>query len=760
MFSIKRSVGVFALLILATAWVLSNQKVEAAGAFNGEDLLHVPMSWCVIQGSPAAANPNITGLNGNTDSDTDAVIWRRHERPTDNIFINQAGVSLRSAINNAWDILNFPIINDTDTTNGQVGDVNGWNVNADGAEFNDLITNCDQAYEDIGRAGIGITAININLFHDNANPMADNNGDGNPDGDTVFDYVGVLGWGGCNESSPGTCATPYDGRIMVIDNQYLYPTVADRTFPPSPADLVGNLQFPITDSPDQLTGHEVGHALSLDHRTNTLALMNPNPDDNSGDGDADNISLNGAEVTALRTNALNVPGVEIDPPGVFTPGNFVAMRVVDRNRDKDIAPYLDLASVKVVLDREKDEVHIGQTLMGLLPLEPEQNLVYAYLVDTDNNSQTGCNPDALKNLGIDSLFEGADLVATATLTGGPIVGFNSVINWFIRSAAAAISSPEISGKAFRCSGDQLVAIDDNLFNIELHTLRMHPHFAQISDGRPIPQDFIAEVNNTINMKISNNSLFEPIVLDKPFRVQAVIMAGGTPQDRLDDTETGKVFELELPSFPHCFAQGEGTPGGTVDVTVEGLLAKEEIHAFVGPDLVLEGIVTDTNGGASIKLPIPLTVEPGLHLVTIGHDRLALTADCHVETTAIDLSQVCASTPPLGAIVGSSGDDVIDGTEGDDVIFGKSGHDIIDGKGGRDIICGGSGNDIISGGLGNDAISGNSGDDVLDGGDGDDTISGNSGNDILDGGNGNDRLDGGTGIDTCINGETYVSCEKP
>lgn len=148
----------------------------ADNTWNGQDTLHVPLSWGIVQGSPAQANPNITGLNGVTDTNTDALIWRRHERPTDNIYVNVTGITFRSAINDSWGTLSFPILADTDTTLGTPGDVNGWNVNVNGVEFNQLITDCDTAWAAMGRAGIGVTAVNVGLFHDDA---------GN--------YVGVIG---------------------------------------------------------------------------------------------------------------------------------------------------------------------------------------------------------------------------------------------------------------------------------------------------------------------------------------------------------------------------------------------------------------------------------------------------------------------------------------------------------------------------------------------------------------------------------------
>ena len=34
---------------------------HAAGQWNGQDLLHVPISWCIVQGSPAETSPNVAG---------------------------------------------------------------------------------------------------------------------------------------------------------------------------------------------------------------------------------------------------------------------------------------------------------------------------------------------------------------------------------------------------------------------------------------------------------------------------------------------------------------------------------------------------------------------------------------------------------------------------------------------------------------------------------------------------------------------------
>jgi heme O synthase-like polyprenyltransferase len=103
-------------VIEVAASVIAGRPVRALATLpNGTRILYVPMSWCVVRGTPAAVAPNVTS-EGTTvaDTNTDAVMWRRHERPTDNGFLPQASVSLRSSINNSWGTLNFPLINDPD----------------------------------------------------------------------------------------------------------------------------------------------------------------------------------------------------------------------------------------------------------------------------------------------------------------------------------------------------------------------------------------------------------------------------------------------------------------------------------------------------------------------------------------------------------------------------------------------------------------------------------------------------------------------
>jgi hypothetical protein len=545
----------------------------ATGTWNGQNSLHVPTSWCIVQGSRAQAAPNIAG-----DTATDDLIWRRHERPTDAIYANQAGITFRSAINNAWTTLDFPIIADPDTTLGVQGDMRGENVNAGASqvEFNALINACDTAYNNIGRAGIGITMVNANMFHDGTGA-----------------YILIVGWGGCNETVAGTCDSPYDGRVVLVDNAFLHPSSPNLNWPN------GGGPFPVTDPLDIDAGHEMGHALSLDHRAGATNLMNAILTDNSGDGTIDNIGLNAAEVTALRANALNVPGLEQDPPGVIVPAHVVAHRIPDRVREtKEVPAHLDLASVRATFDEKKQEVGLTSQLFGLLPAKAAGQ-TYWFLVDRDGPS-AGANAEQLREVGLrDVKFAGADLVGRAEVRGKRVVG---------------------SLWAYRSGG--LAQVTQG-FRFELQTLVMHPlYIARPKSGKllgPVP------THNLIALKLDNSLV--RVEMGTSFRVQATAGDRRTPIADVLEGEGAQVT-LERPSFPHCFPANEVRPGEAVDVKLEGLKPSAPIHGFLGPRLVFRG-ETDTAGGGSIRLDIPKDTTYGLHLVTVGIDKTALTADCVV-----------------------------------------------------------------------------------------------------------------------------------
>jgi Ca2+-binding RTX toxin-like protein len=86
----------------------------------------------------------------------------------------------------------------------------------------------------------------------------------------------------------------------------------------------------------------------------------------------------------------------------------------------------------------------------------------------------------------------------------------------------------------------------------------------------------------------------------------------------------------------------------------------------------------------------------------------------------------------GAIIGTSGNDVIRGTNADDYIFGRGGNDRICALDGKDNVFGEAGNDRMNGG---------------------------DKDDFIDGAGGSDTAVGGPGEDFC-RAETVKTCEVP
>ncbi len=577
-------VQLFALVAASFAALTAGSPDRALAVVpGGTDILHVPMSWCVVRGAPAEAAPNVTS-EGTTvaDTNTNAVMWRRHERPTDNVFLPQASVSLRSSINNAWGTLSFPLIDDPDTSIGQPGDVAATLTRT--AELMTLETRCESAYAALGRAGVGITAVNVNRWLDGGGV-----------------YRGQTGLGGCSwVGSPGSPCSR-DFYIFVADNRWFYPTVPNRNIP--------GFGTPNADPLDLIVAHETGHALNLQHRNNTAEVMNPSIVDTNGDGRVDNRLLNSADVTMLRASARNVPGLEVDPPGEFRPGPVLAMRLFDGPREQALPGHLDLSALSLTLDTRTASAELTQRLWGLFPCRALGRGEYRYYADLDNRPGTGASRAALAGLGLPSTFRGVDLVARVIVAGGKEPG--------------SYRTCRSSGEVWTVRNGKVGRLQQPAFVARIRTMRTFlPHYP--INGAPVPKVDSLDVLSMVELKLLNRFLPIRIREKAPIRVLVQVVADEKPLDGF----SGRLI-LERPLFPHCFPAATGASGSTVEITFDGLRPNREIHALLGPNEVLRGVRTDASGSGRIQLPIPNGTSRGNHLVTIGHDGLALTADCTV-----------------------------------------------------------------------------------------------------------------------------------
>ena len=169
--------GVCAALFLCIVIAYGSEaadEVVAVGGWKGQDSYRIPVSWCAVHGSPAADDPNIPNPeDGGLDRTTDDVLSRRHQRTTDTIYINDVGMSFRSAINNAiHTTLNFPKIADP-VIESPAWEGNLWFYDDQEdptlIEINRMLHSCLQSWVDMtGGTGAvyGIPTININRFID------------------------------------------------------------------------------------------------------------------------------------------------------------------------------------------------------------------------------------------------------------------------------------------------------------------------------------------------------------------------------------------------------------------------------------------------------------------------------------------------------------------------------------------------------------------------------------------------------------------
>ena len=258
--------------------------------------------------------------------------------------------------------------------------------------------------------------------------------------------------------------------------------------------------------------------------------------------------------------------------------------------------------------------------------------------------------------------------------------------------------------------------------------------------------------NTINWRTEAEQVFLAYTNPAPSNAGDPCRTGSTfKENSIGDRETLRV----------CTFDSSGNPVGTGAVGVEGGRLRWTIETTVGGELTSVRFTSEPpsetaadNGQATAEIEA-FREGSNFIIVELLDDNGDVIDSFRIEKRVRrgdgdppPPTGVCAR---VGAILGTSGNDVLVGTAGDDIICGLDGDDTIRGLEGNDILLGQGGNDTLEGGDGNDTVKGGAGRDVLEGGKNKDVLRGGSEADTLKGNRGNDTLRGGGGRDTVRGG---------
>jgi len=630
-------------------------------------LIKIPLRWCGVEGAPSMVDPSLVG-----EASTHDVLWRRHERISDNIYIPQSGITFRSGAVAA--LPDFPVIPDPDPINTPGGNIMDPNLDG-GAEMIRMINRCRAAWQSAPEV-TGMVAIHLNEYVDGSNnqtgllgiamiPQLSNtasqmlfgygttvdnrytlqgeilgDGVGNDDrrcdpGEACQGALETIGDGVGNDD--GVCEPGEACRREVIGDGI----GDDDGFCELPGEacliLTGN-----GDPFDTLLGHELGHGLTMFHGDGQ---------DNDGDlaeligdgvGDDDGICepgelcdgldepgevffpTNGPNLMQYRNGSLltnnqrdrirnqallHIPDIEVDP--VIPP--LASARVDVLGDVPQGEEFVDVDALGVAVDQQNGTTVFTISTAGLLP-DNVSGLRYVFFADTDNDTGTGGDPSSIPGVRSAQGIELVGIVDVSMSGGVPMANatvykFDPPNNQFVQAIDPSIQAQVITNLVAPISEDEL-------------------------DSEPFG------ISESIQLQMSN-SVRGPVDTNLNMEVMAENSNTGT----IDEGEGPLTFAIV--DFPECTVIPPSTVlGALVTVDVTGLPPNGTAEVLLGPDLVATGPI-DALGNASISFNIPTDTQTGNRLITVGAQGTAITADCAVFLEAAPEFDV-PPTPSLGS----------------------------------------------------------------------------------------------------------------
>jgi hypothetical protein len=571
-----------ALLRLA----FTNEHVAATDS-NGNKFRHLPIQWCAVAGSPTAVTPGTVDPD-NPGADTNTVLWRRHERVSDRIYLAQPAsdatndivpVTFRSAADQqTFPFLpnrSFPIITGPNAN----GDVDISNTQAVQA----LVQACQQAW---GSSAPGIPVINVNHLSNAGSSLG---GQG---------YYNWTCGGDVGTHTPWTVTSNF---VLISDRMYSANGDQDAN----------------------LLGHELGHALNMLHTDPSQNVMSrvvinsadpPHSFSNNIQDGVDQAIANFSCLTGTIPRTINQidwhqqeakkwPGTVLDPPDSLISALLPSFVLLDDLGDVPASEnFVDLSAVRLTGDVPNGVMHLTFRLVGQIPQTSRIPIDYFFLADLDNNAATGGTPaqfPADSDLPTNS-FTGVELIVRvrAQLTGSvefPSFTLTPTV-WLFQAGAFAEQAANFA-TAF----------------IELNSA---------GGDHPTPATF-GNIDVVFPLSVPTGSV----------RVQA-ITHDTNPQtntiDKLDDTDAGVAGSLAPPQFASCGVNpGQVQPGVNTSVSARGLVPNASAKIMLA-DFLLRVATADANGNVNASIVIPSDSRTGRRLVTVGTLGTALTADCAVD----------------------------------------------------------------------------------------------------------------------------------
>lgn len=529
----------------------------------GTEALAVGLRWCGVIGAPAVDDPSLVGETSFKD-----MLWRRHERASECIWIPQCRITLRSAAGIVKDdYQTIPDIDDPLISDDLPGDVvirvpdGDGGSQADYSELRELWQDCDLAW---GEQEKGLLALSLRDFI------------GRDENNDQF---------GINVSG---VALNYDDISGDDPLQRPSFSVTDPTIVSDP-------------DTEKVLAHEIGHKLGICHPDQSCATA----------GEAENTLMDGPGPIILTENQCNAAratldgNTQLDPPA----GTGAVLGLIDGRGDPDepeIPDLMDIRKLVVVDDTEKGEgMTLALRMQGALGAN---QVLYVFGLDADNDPATGAPLDPLAP---GSELEGVDF---AVLVQANENGTDNVqVREAVGGSLQIVANPGVTAEAFTAT---IIETGPDALPPQPLATDMLFHFTPAA-------------LTSLGQDVDAGRLF---VDGLAVQAATIVTLGDGEQFVDLGPDARALLGFPDPDFPSVEVSGPVCAGDPMDVSVEGLADGREVMVYLGEEKIVPNVVTDTQGNADFTIVVPAAAVAGPTLLTVGvfDPTNAVTADTIID----------------------------------------------------------------------------------------------------------------------------------